>query len=244
MTQSSCVLVEPGVYGFASPGSTVDYQLESTSPGGVFPGLRFFNMDEDSFDPVPWITVIFNFQHAKCQTIQLLKKLKGQELVKHAGSSYDARWQPLTSTVFGKWISLDHHMGPEYMRRIFAFSREVSVVVVAGQNFSEECSLGGINPYIEVQVGEDEDDQETHFTAGVNAGLLDAAYWNESFVLTTYEPGNVLQLTAWNDCAMDFEMGSVVLQSKDFDPTGFAGWLSLNTGARLEIIVQIQNLQF
>lgn len=229
-----------GLYGVASPGCTVDYQLENALPGGVFPGVRFFNMDSESFDPVPWITVVLNFQHAKYQTIQLPNPFKGQTLVKHEGGTYDARWQPLTSAVMGKSISLDYHLGPEYLRRILAFTREVSLTVVAGQNFSEECLLGGMNPYVEVQVGE----EENYFTTKVNAGLLDAAYWNESFVLTTYEPGTSIQLSAWNDCTKDFKMGSVVLPSAEFDPKGFAGWLSLDTGAELEILVQIEHSQF
>ena len=229
-----------GLYGVASPGCTVDYQLENALPGGIFPGVRFFNMDSESFDPVPWITVVLNFQHAKYQTIHRPNPFKGQDLVKHEGWTYDARWQPLTSAVFGKSISLDHHLGPEYLRRILAFTREVSVTIVAGQNFSQECLLGGMNPYIEVQVGE----EEHYFTAKVNAGLLDAAYWNESFVLTTYEPGTSIQLSAWNDCTKDFKMGSAVLPSAEFDPQGFAGWLSLDTGAELEILVQIEHSQF
>ena len=232
----------PGLYGVASPGSTVDYQLENTSPGGIFPGVRFFNMDPESFDPVPWITVLLNFQHAKSRAIQLTNAFKGQELVKHQGNTYDARWQPLTSAVVGKSMSLNHHLGPEYMRRILAFTREVSITILAGQNFSEECLLGGINPYIEVQVGEN--DEQTYFTEKVNAGLLNAAFWNETFLLSTYEPGNIIQLFAWNDCTKDFKMGGVVLQSVEFDPKGFAGWLSLDTGAELEIAVQIEHSQF
>ena len=44
----------------------MDFQLENgASPGGVFPGVRLFNMDSETFDPVPWITVLLNFQHAK-----------------------------------------------------------------------------------------------------------------------------------------------------------------------------------
>ena len=230
----------PGVYGVASPGCTVDSQLENANmSGGVFSGVRFFNMDSESFDPVPWITAILNFQHAKYQAIQLVSK--GQELVKYHAGTFDARWQPLTSTVFGKLLSLPNHMGPEYMRRILAFTRKVWITILAGQNFSEECVLGGINPYIEVQV---ENGKETHLTQKTSTGLLDAAFWNETFLLTSYEPGSSLELSAWNDCTMDFKMGSVVLQSIEFDPTGFAGWLSLDTGAQLQISVRIEELQF
>ena len=39
-------------------------------------------------------------------------------------------------------------------------------------------------------------------------------------------------------------MGSAVLPSAEFDPQGFAGWLSLDTGAELEILVQIEHSQF
>ena len=229
-----------GVYGVASPGCTVDSQLENANmSGGVFSGVRFFNMDSESFDPVPWITAILNFQHAKYQAIQLVSK--GQELVKYHAGTFDARWQPLTSTVFGKLLSLPNHMGPEYMRRILAFTRKVWITILAGQNFSEECVLGGINPYIEVQV---ENGKENHLTQKTSTGLLDAAFWNETFLLTSYEPGSSLELSAWNDCTMDFKMGSVVLQSIEFDPTGFAGWLSLDTGAQLQISVRIEELQF
>ena len=46
----------------------MDYQLEDPFvAGGVFPGVRLFNMDSEGFDPVPWITALVNFQHAKCE---------------------------------------------------------------------------------------------------------------------------------------------------------------------------------
>ncbi|CAJ1399165.1 unnamed protein product [Effrenium voratum] len=192
-----------GLYGVASPGSTVDFQLKNgASPGGVFPGARLFNMDSETFDPVPWITVLLNFQHAKYQALQLLQP---HQVVSHQGDTFDARWQPLTSAVFGKLMSVEHHLGPAYMRRILAFTREVSITILAAQNLSEECLLGGMTPYIEVQV-----DEEIYFTRPVDAGLLDAVYWNETFPLTTYEPGKAIQLFAWNDCTMDFKMGGGV----------------------------------
>lgn len=249
-----------GLYGIASPGCTINYQLENILPGGVFPGVRLFNMDAVSFDPVPWITVLLNFQHAKSQAIQLVPK--GQQLVKHEGGTFDARWQPLTSAILGKSISFKHHLGPEYMRRILAFNREVSITILAGQNFSVECVLGGMNPYIEVQVMKgDEDDKddkdeeeskeevEKYFTSIKRVSpdsMSEDAFvlWNESFLLSSYEPGKAIQLSAWNDCTFDFKMGSVVLPSDQFDPRGFAAaWISLE-GVQLEISLQIEHLQF
>lgn len=227
-----------GIYTLAGPAPAWTVLTNKLDPNGIFQGVRYFNQDAWSFDPVPWMTYPMGMKHAKYAVVKLNDH--PEEYAAHTDDAVNVpRFPSFVPEIF-------QHLPPSYMQRLMKGTRKATLKIQRAWALPDRTNAPFNNPKPDPYVVVDAKNRiwgEVYRTETKKAATDPT--WDESFVLEKYEPGDEVQVTVFDEqhpWGQDQKLGSVIL--KKFEPQGFEGWRPLYHGAWLKVAIFMSPVDF
>ena len=135
------------------------------------------------------------------------------------------------------------HLPPEYLRRIIMSSRSMFVKVGYAEGLPTRSArplvISKPNSYVTIEAANRKWSLTPHTTTKKNTA---APAWGEKLHLKEYEPGDELEVKVWDAVwpyGADKTLGTLKMRSETFDPHGFEGVLTTESGIRLKVSVLV-----
>mmetsp|Transcript_34802 Transcript_34802/g.64757 ORF Transcript_34802/g.64757 Transcript_34802/m.64757 type:complete len:516 (+) Transcript_34802:48-1595(+) len=225
------------VYGMGGPGISATQFWNYQRADGVFPGVRFFNQDWISFDPVPWSTTMLALTHPRSEAHKL-----GMSIETYEAWTENAKFEPRTVSFVPDIFA---HLPPEYIRRLLAATRTMQIQVAYADGLPEQSARplmrSAPNAYATVEATNRKWRSTLRTSTSQNTK---APAWKELMKLGEYEPGDDLEVKVWDSVrpfGEDKSIGTVKIPGTSFEPHGFDGWVSMDSGIRVRVTILIKH---